>query len=375
MVAACWPVGRRLLRAGTLIARRLFDAELSDTGGSVTPVTTHATPPNPLHILAADPTGRTLGLDFDLPPGTLHRLTLDGLWHEPLLWRATEPATEDSWGRLLPALKAAGLRPVLLGGERESDGDQPWNEELGPDLASDPDDFEAGALLAEWWADNTAPAEDEEAAAVADQRGAAVVDGGVELADGLEPGPEEELADGAAEGSWRAAHAPGQPAREGGADLDDAVALAPYGTAWPGLAPACPAVVDPDERAAEVAAALVEYDILTAPRIALVPAERSADVLAAIGWLGPLNYDEDAAPFSAVLRSWEDRFGIRVVALEFDVLHVSVPHPPRTLEEALPIAAEHFAFCPDNIWQDSETLERYAREHLVGKHNWSFWWD
>ncbi|MER0246917.1 DUF4253 domain-containing protein, partial [Streptomyces sp. HSW2009] len=181
---------------------------------------------------------------------------------------------------------------------------------------------------------------------------------------------------GAAPAAARRAGAGGGGAARGGAPPPPpAVTLAPYGTDWPGLAPASPAVIDPDERAAEVAAALVEYDILTAPRIALVPASRSADILAAIGWLGPLNYDEDAAPFSAVLRSWEERFGIRVVALEFDVLHVSVPHPPRTLEEALPIAAEHFAFCPDNIWQDSETLTKYAEEHLVGKHNWSFWWD
>ncbi|MFE6777396.1 DUF4253 domain-containing protein [Streptomyces sp. NPDC057702] len=331
-------------------------------------MTTHATPPSPLHTLASDPTGRSLGLDFDLPPGTLHRLTVDGPWHEPLLWRATEPATEDSWGQLLPALKAAGLHPVLLGGSRESDGDQPWNEELGPDLSSDPARFDAAALLAEWWADNTAPEEDEERPASASGEGTP------ERAESFDEGADGELADGQDEGSWRGRGA-GQTAREADEGPDDAVVLAPYGTAWPGLAPACSARVDPDERAAEVAAALVEYDILTAPRIALVPAGRSADILAAVGWLGPLNYDEDAAAFSAVLRSWEDRFGIRVVALEFDVLHVSVPHPPRTLEEALPIAAEHFAFCPDNVWQDSETLERYAREHLVGKHNWSFWWD
>ncbi|MFT2019228.1 DUF4253 domain-containing protein [Streptomyces sp. 796.1] len=343
-------------------------------------MTTHATPPNPLHTLASDPTGRSLGLDFDLPPGTLHRLTVDGPWHEPLLWRATEPATEESWRQLLPALKAAGLHPVLLGGARESDGDQPWNEELGPDLATSPAAFDAAELLADWWADNTAPVEEDAEQPAGAAPRAAGSDGAAQAGPGddAEGLAADELADGEDEGSWRAGRAADRTAAAQSAaadEDDDAVTLAPYGTDWPGLAPASPAVIDPDERAAEVAAALVEYDILTAPRIALVPAGRSADILAAIGWLGPLNYDEDAAPFSAVLRSWEERFGIRVVALEFDVLHVSVPHPPRTLEEALPIAAEHFAFCPDNIWQDSETLTRYAEEHLVGKHNWSFWWD
>ncbi|MBB5933340.1 DUF4253 domain-containing protein [Streptomyces zagrosensis] len=351
-------------------------------------MTTHAIPPHPLLTLAADPTGRSLGLDFDLPPGTLHRLTLDGLWHEPLLWRATEPTAEETWGQLLPALKAAGLQPVLLGGARETDGDQPWDEELGPDMATDPDEFDAAELLAEWWADNTAPVEDEERGdATAPQHDAREHDGPRVAAGGTGTAEDTDAADaaddtatnGVVDGLADGEDEDAGPARRGTGsaadEVDDAEALAPYGIEWPGLAQPRIPLVDPDERAAEVAAALVEYDILTAPRIALVPAERSADILAAIGWLGTLNYDNDAAPFSAVLRSWEDRFGIRVVALEFDVLHVSVPHPPRTLEEALPIAAEHFAFCPDNIWQDSETLEQYAREHLVDKHNWSFWWD
>lgn len=40
------------------------------------------------------------------------------------------------------------------------------------------------------------------------------------------------------------------------------------------------------------------------------------------------------------------------------------------------MAAEHFAFCPDNVSQGTADgfLRSYART-LVGEHTWSFWWD
>jgi hypothetical protein len=79
---------------------------------------------------------------------------------------------------------------------------------------------------------------------------------------------------------------------------------------------------------------------------------------------------------SAVLRSWEDRFGIRVVALGFDTLLVSVAAPPTTLAEAEALAAEHFAFCPDNIWQsDNPSRTAYAERRLLNQPAWYFWWD
>ncbi|MBT2448697.1 DUF4253 domain-containing protein [Streptomyces sp. ISL-43] len=44
------------------------------------------------------------------------------------------------------------------------------------------------------------------------------------------------------------------------------------------------------------------------------------------------------------------------------------------MEEALAVAAEHFAFCPDNIRQDHETGLN-AEEALVGSAHRTFWWD
>ncbi|MFI7592016.1 DUF4253 domain-containing protein [Micromonospora sp. NPDC049359] len=39
------------------------------------------------------------------------------------------------------------------------------------------------------------------------------------------------------------------------------------------------------------------------------------------------------------------------------------------------VTAEHFAFCPDNIWQsNTDTFRTYA-ESVMGVNCWSFWWD
>jgi hypothetical protein len=114
---------------------------------------------------------------------------------------------------------------------------------------------------------------------------------------------------------------------------------------------------------------------LTRPRLGLVPVGRGADVPAAIGWSGAINHLPDAGVLSAVLRSWEDRFGARLLALETDRLHLSVAAPPRTTAEALAVAAEHFALCPDTVWQGYGTLRGYAEEGLLGTPHWTFWWD
>lgn len=150
---------------------------------------------------------------------------------------------------------------------------------------------------------------------------------------------------------------------------------------WPGLAgtpaPSPASADDPDSVAAEIADSLVESGgPLKDPRLALLPARRSADIPTAIGWTGPMNHENDVARLSAVLRSWEDRFGIRVVAIGFDHLLVSVACPPTTLSEAEAVAAEHFAFCPDNILQGGgdPTIRAYA-DQLLNQPAWYFWWD
>lgn len=286
-----------------------------------------ATLPNPLPSLAGDPSGRSLGLR--LPPGRLIDATDDGPWPEPLLWHAEKPASSGSWAALGVPAARAGLLPVLVDVGDSQGGPEQW--ELIPGDVSYPGDHDAEDVLAEYWE----YWEDEEA--------------------------EEEAADG---GDSFAA------------DFELAELLAPYGPKWPGLAPAAALAIDPDTCAARLADSLSDgHPGFKDLRLALVPARRSADIPAALGWSGPLNHDNDVARLCAVMRSWEDRFGIRVVALGFDVLVVSVAAPPTTLADAEALAAEHFAFCPDNVTQNGTgKLSDYAKE-LVGERVWQFWWD
>ena len=141
---------------------------------------------------------------------------------------------------------------------------------------------------------------------------------------------------------------------------------------WPGRSPAITRTTDPDTTADDLAEVLASFDENT--RFGLFTAERGADAITSAGWLGPVNHTGDTALLSAVLRDWEDRFGARLIGAGFATLQVSVAAPPASREEALRVAAEHFAFCPDNVWQGSGTLAAYA-ESLVGEDTWHFWWD
>ncbi|SOD84664.1 DUF4253 domain-containing protein [Streptomyces sp. Ag109_G2-15] len=271
-----------------------------------------ATLPNPLPKLSTDPSGRTLGLQ--LPPGRLIDQTYDGPWPEPLLWYAQKQSAPGTWKALSGSAARAGLLPVLVDVGSSQGGLGDWV--LLPGETSYPGDHDVEDVLEEYW--------------------------------------EEEAAD-----------------RELAEDIE------PFGPEWPGLAPAGTLAVDPDTCAAQVADAVKggRDSWIEEPHLALVPARRSADIPAAIGWTGPVNYEGDVARLCAVLRSWEDRFGIRVVALGLDTLLVSVAAPPATLAEAEAVAAEHFAFCPDAIMQNGpENIREYAEE-LVGAQSWTFWWD
>ncbi|MFC8919821.1 DUF4253 domain-containing protein [Streptomyces sp. NPDC057116] len=151
----------------------------------------------------------------------------------------------------------------------------------------------------------------------------------------------------------------------------------PFSATWPGLAPAPRAGTGsgPDDAAARLAAELTGADdLLKGARGALVPARRSADIPAVLGWGGAREHTEPVR-LSAVLRSWEDRFGIRVVGLGPDVLTVSVAAPPRTPADALAVAAEHHAFCPDGVRDGYDTLRAYADEEVLDRPDWTFWWD
>ncbi|MDW4909820.1 DUF4253 domain-containing protein [Streptomyces sp. ADMS] len=272
-----------------------------------------ATLPNPLPHLAANPTGSTLGLS--LPSGRLIDATDDGPWHEPLLWHADAPSAPGDWTTHHDACRPAGLVPVVIELGGGQGGPEEW--ELMPADTSYPGDHDPEEVLTGFWEEYAAQDETWPGLATVGDTGTGT---------GTGTGTEAEQADALA------------------AQLADTL-LAPGSS-------------------------------LKEPRLALVPARRSADIPAAIGWSGPANYESDTARLCAVLRSWEDRFGIRVLALTFNQLVLSVAAPPTTVAEAEAVAAEHFAFCPDNITQGTHnTLRAYAEHELLARRTWSFWWD
>ena len=48
--------------------------------------------------------------------------------------------------------------------------------------------------------------------------------------------------------------------------------------------------------------------------------------------------------------------------------------PVGTQEQAIELALEQYAYCPDIVLQGTETVERLAAEILVAQY-WFFWWD
>ncbi|TQN42131.1 uncharacterized protein DUF4253 [Blastococcus colisei] len=153
--------------------------------------------------------------------------------------------------------------------------------------------------------------------------------------------------------------------------------LRPFGAEFPGLSA-------PLQRAAPPASVPADAVALGGwTRIGLVPCRRPADAVASIGWHGAIN-SRSAAQVSAVLRSWEERFGVVLAGLGFATLTLLVPRPPRNESEALPIAAELAALCPDVLAEDGPvdgfgyaaggTVAGLA-ELLVDRPVWKLWWD
>ena len=106
-------------------------------------------------------------------------------------------------------------------------------------------------------------------------------------------------------------------------------------------------------------------------RIGLVPAGRPADALPALGWNQAF---VTAVPYAAVLRSWEDRFGARLLRVGFGEISVLAQRPPRTLESAQHLAAEQWAFCKEFGGNGLHNVRGIA-ESLMSSPIWTFWWD
>ena len=236
---------------------------------------------------------------------------------EPVLWLGDDQVSPGLWSRMLAEHPRSGLWPLLLVGLHH-EPHRPWeSQELSPSWFSHPTEHDPEELLTTWWNDHA------------------------HVEDGVAPSEPQETA--------------------------------PFGL-WPGRAPARRVRPgDAEVTASECAELLVEYR--PGSRLGLVRAGSGAEAMTASGWTGPLDYDNDTAVFACVVADWERRFGARVLGMGFDPLTLSVAAPPTDIDQALRVAAEHFAFCPDNVLQSSTHRLRDYAELLVDRPVWDFWWD
>lgn len=104
-----------------------------------------------------------------------------------------------------------------------------------------------------------------------------------------------------------------------------------------------------------------------------LPTNDQGEVLAQLRWGG-----WNACPLPeyhvAALRSWSERYGAELVALSGDTLELQVKRRPATRDEAIALAKELYAYCPDLIDQGYEGLAPMAAA-LMSDDLWSFWWD
>jgi len=238
----------------------------------------------------------------------------------PLLWATTEPAPAAGsvWRALTDLHRDTGLVPILLAFLGEGHEGRPWDEREF-DEECDPalaDGLDAGAVLAEVWPSSASDPDD------------------------LDP-------------AWVAE-------------------FAPYGPGFPGLAPA------PDRplTGAGLAAALGWFG---PARIGLVPASRPADVLCLVGYNGTVNPYRTPVKLVAVVRSWEDRFGAVLVQVGFAHIRLLARRPPRTVPDALAVAAELWTMC-DEFWTIGnpetavDSIQDIA-EYILDIPIWSLWLD
>jgi Domain of unknown function (DUF4253) len=257
-----------------------------------------------------------------LPAG--RRIRSDGGRGEPVAWATTEPVPGAGrvWAALSQAHARSGLAPVLLAGIG-GDPERPWDtqEFRDPDDVTGLDDLDADELLREYWLRQTTEYEDydEEDEEYQDHY--------------LTRSIEQDVA------PFSRRQFPGLAKAE-----DHQLDAGQFDRVLSGLGPA---------------------------RVGLVPAGRPADALPMLGWNQAL---VTALPKAAVLRSWEDRFGARLLRIGLAEFSVLAQRPPRTLESAQHLAAEQWAFCNEFGGTGLHDVPGITAS-LMNSPVWTFWWD
>ena len=73
-----------------------------------------------------------------------------------------------------------------------------------------------------------------------------------------------------------------------------------------------------------------------------------------------------------MIRSWEDRFGARLLEVGFAEIRLLVSRPPRTTGHAQHLAAGQFAFCDECGGQGLRDIPQIT-DRLLSSAIWTFW--
>ena len=107
--------------------------------------------------------------------------------------------------------------------------------------------------------------------------------------------------------------------------------------------------------------------------VALVPTTDPTSLAPHLRY-GDWNDCPSPAVHAAMARRWSQAYGATPVVFAGDVVEYRVARPVATQEQAIELALEQYAYCPDIVLQGTETVERLAAEILVAQY-WFFWWD
>lgn len=107
--------------------------------------------------------------------------------------------------------------------------------------------------------------------------------------------------------------------------------------------------------------------------VGIAPTGDGAAIPAYLRW-GGWNECPAAEYHVAAMRGWRDRYGAELVGMSDDTINLRVASRPKTREEALALAREHYIYCADVIDQGFPSYSALAA-YLMANDWWYFWWD
>jgi len=76
---------------------------------------------------------------------------------------------------------------------------------------------------------------------------------------------------------------------------------------------------------------------------------------------------------SALWKYWQQQYGASIAGVRGEIVEFTVKRPPKTREDALVLAKQHWIYCGD-LYQEVGSVERLAAR-LLNAPVWFFWWD